>query len=492
VLERREGVRVSPESSEANSSVVIKGSLRGRLLGRLAVLLALLLIVSSLSAYINGRQVADTAYDRTLLASARTIAAGLSAEDGTLRADVPYVALDTFAYDSAGRIYYQVLDIEGHLTSGYENLPPPPPDTPLTQDYPALARFYDGQYRGQGVRVVSLMQPVSETNMNGMAEIRVAETEQARENMARSLLVDTLLRLCLLSVGALLLVWWVVSVALQPLERLRAAVEERQADDLRPLPRVVIQRELFPLVSALNQFTVRLRGLFERQAQFIADAAHELRTPLAALKARLELGVREQSPQQWHATLLDAQRNTDRLAHLANQLLSLARIESGAQAIAEGGAERIELGALARDLGLALAPLAYKRGVSLELEAEAEVWVKGEPTLLNELLSNLIDNALAHTPENGTVIIRVLTPCILEVEDDGPGIPADARAHVFERFHRLDPQRGGAGLGLAIVGEICRAHQAAITLHDGAAGGLRVRVVFPDERVIPNIDWTAY
>jgi two-component system sensor histidine kinase TctE len=376
-----------------------------------------------------------------------------------------------------------VLDIQGRLTSGYEDLPPPPANTPLTRDYPALARFYDSQYRGQSVRVVSLLQPVSEPGMTGMAEIRVAETEQARESMARSLLADTLLRLFLLAVGALIMVWWVVSVALRPLERLRAAVEERQADDLRSLPRVTIQRELFPLVNALNQFTVRLRTLFERQAQFIADAAHELRTPLAALKARLELGLREQEPDQWRTTLVEAQKNTDRLAHLANQLLSLARIESGAQAIAEGGAEYIELGSLARDLGVALAPLAYKRGVALELEAEAAVWVKGEPTLLNELLSNLIDNALAHTPEHGTVIIKVLTPCILEVEDDGPGIPAEARAQVFERFHRLDPQRGGAGLGLAIVGEICRAHQATITLHDGTAGGLRVRVVFPKERM---------
>ncbi|WP_145137594.1 sensor histidine kinase [Pseudomonas duriflava] len=464
--------------------MIVTGSLRGRLLRRLAILLALLLAVSSLSAYFNGRRVADTAYDRTLLASARTIAAGLHAADGTLRADVPYIALDTFASDNVGRIYYQVLDINGHLISGYEDLPSPPAETPLTHDYPALARFYDGDYRGQSVRVVSLQQPVSEPSMLGMAEIRVAETEQSREAMARSLLADTLLRLCLLAVGALTLVWWVVSAALRPLERLRAAVEERQPDDLRPLPPVTIQRELFPLVSALNQFTVRLRTLFERQSHFIADAAHELRTPLAALKARIELGLREQEPAEWRTTLLEAQQNTNRLAHLANQLLSLARIESGAQAIAEGGAERIELGVLARELGLALAPLAYMRGVALALEADQEVWVKGEPTLLNELLSNLIDNALAHTPKGGNVIIRVMSPCLLEVEDDGPGIPPEARARVFERFQRLDPQRNGAGLGLAIVGEICRAHQASIALYDGSAGGLRVRVTFPDERLV--------
>ncbi len=161
------------------------GSLRGRLLGNLALLLVVLMLASGLSAYWNGREAADTAYDRTLLASARTIAAGLSQRDGSLSADVPYVALDTFAYDSAGRIYYQVLDIQQRLISGYENLPPPPPGTPRTDDYPALARFYNATYLGQDVRVVSLLKPVSEPNMNGMAEIRVAETEEARVRMAR-------------------------------------------------------------------------------------------------------------------------------------------------------------------------------------------------------------------------------------------------------------------------------------------------------------------
>src|SRR5690606_27154649 len=132
----------------------------------------------------------------------------------------------------------------------------------------------------------------------------------------------------------------------------------------------------------------------------------------------------------------EAAQNTDRLTHLANQLLSLARIESGARAIAEGGAERIELGQLARELGMALAPLAHARGIALALEAEDQVWVMGEPTLLNELLCNLVDNALAHTPKGGNVILRVRAPAVLEVEDDGSGIPPEDRDKVFQRFYR--------------------------------------------------------
>ncbi|MNF40869.1 Sensor protein QseC [compost metagenome] len=457
------------------------GSLRGRLLRRLALLLALLLLVASLSAYWSARRAADTAYDRTLLASARAIAQGLYADDGRLKANVPYVALDTFAYDSAGRIYYQVLDLRGELVSGYEDLPAAPAGTPRTDDYPALARFYDGVYRGQGVRVVSLLQPVSEPLLNGIAEIRVAETLGARERMIRELLVGTLWRMSLLAFSALLLVWLAVSAALRPLELLRRTVATRASDDLRPLPDAELPRELRPLVNALNQFNDRLRGLFERQSQFIADAAHELRTPLAALKARVELGLRAQEPAAWRSTLEEAAQNTDRLAQLANQLLSLARIESGARAIAEGGAQRLDLSQLARELGLALAPLAHARGIALALEAEQPVWLRGEPTLLNELLCNLVDNALAHTPAGGNVILRVLAPGILEVQDDGPGIPAEEREKVFERFYRRSVQGSGAGLGLAIVGEICRAHQARISLHQMQPQGLLVRVEFAVE-----------
>jgi len=454
------------------------GSLRWRLLRNLFLLLTLLMLASGLTAYSNGRAAADIAYDRTLLASARTIAAGLSLYDGSLSADIPYVALDTFAYDSAGRIYYQVNDINHKLISGYENLPGPPPGSRRTDDYPALATFYNGRYLGEDVRVVSLLKAVSEPNMNGMAEIRVAETEEARISMAQGLAGDTLLRLGMLAGGALLLVWIAVSGALRPLERLRDAVEERQPDDLRPLPLVEVQRELRPLAQALNHFTERLRVQFERQAQFIADAAHELRTPLAALKARVELGLRAEEAAVWRQTLESTAQGTDRLTHLANQLLSLARIENGARAIAEGGAQRLDLSQLARELGMAMAPLAHARGVSLALEADQPLWLRGEPTLLNELLSNLVDNAIAHTCVGGSVILRVMEPGVLEVEDDGPGIPADERDKVFERFYRRNVQGTGTGLGLAIVGEICRAHLARISLHDGASGGLKVRVSF--------------
>ncbi|WP_462381736.1 sensor histidine kinase [Pseudomonas sp. Marseille-QA0892] len=457
------------------------GSLRGRLLRRLAALLAVLLIISGWTAYLNGRAAADTAYDRALLAFARSVSERLDLQNGELQVNVPYLALDAFALDSTGRIFYQVLDFKGELLSGYEDLPSPPPDVDLTEDYPALARFYDATYQGLGVRVVSLMQPVSGPVGSGMAEIRVAETEGQREALARTLLNDTLWRMALLAIGALLLVWMAVSAALRPLAKLSADVTVRQPDDLRPLPELTVQRELRPLVTALNQFTGRLKNQFERQAQFIADAAHELRTPLAALKARIELGLRDESPTVWRETLQASAQDTNRLTQLANQLLSLARVEHGAQTIAEGGAQRVDLSQVARDLALAMAALAHERGVALALEADAPFRVSGDPILLNELLSNLLDNAIAHTPIGGNVVLRVLSDGALEVEDDGPGIPEAQREQVFQRFYRGQEHGAGAGLGLAIVGEIVRIHRAGITLDHGVSGGLKVRVQFPAE-----------
>jgi two-component system sensor histidine kinase TctE len=454
------------------------GSLRGRLIRRLALLFILIFLIGGLGTYRSARQAADTAYDRTLLASARSISDGLYAVAGKLAANVPYIALDSFAYDSAGRIYYQVLGPQGELISGYEQLPPPPAKTPRTNDYPALAKFYDGEYRGQQVRVVSFLRPVSGSAHSGMAEIRVAETLGARERMIHELLFGTFWRLAVLLFAALLLVWLAVTVGLRPLETLRRSVVRRSSDDLSPLPDWSMPRELQPLVSALNQFNDRLRGLFERQSQFIAEASHELRTPLAALKARTELGLRDPSPEIWHLTLQEVAQNASALTHLANQLLSLARIESGARAVAEGGAQVLDLSQLARELAMAMVPLARTKGITLALEAEQAVWIRGEPTLLNELLYNLLDNALAYSEKAGSVVLRVQPNGVLEVQDNGPGIPESEHARVFQRFYRRHAHGHGAGLGLSIVGEICKAHRATISLHPAQPNGLLVRVAF--------------
>ena len=454
------------------------GSLRRRLMVRLALMLSLLLVLAAISAYWNARNAADTAYDRSLLSSARSIAERLFDAEGQLSVEVPYIALDNFAYDITGRLYYQVLDLEGESVSGYEDLPAPPQGAPMTRDYPALARFYNGSYRGAPVRLVSLLQPVHLAERHGMAEIRVAETLNAREGMARSLLQRSLLNLGVLSVSALLLVWLTVNAALGPLRRVKEEVAGRRSDDLSPISTEGLQREISPLVDAINHFTSQLKDNFERQRDFIAEASHELRTPLSALKARIEFGLRSNRPEQWHQALQDAELSTDRTIALANRLLSMARIERGARAVADGSAERIAMQPLVQEVAMAMVPLAYARGVELALDVVRPFTVWGEPTLLQELLGNLIDNALAHTPAGGQIVLRLTSPACLEVEDTGPGIPEAERVRVFQRFYRHGGE--GSGLGLSIVGEICRAHRAEISLEQGGMGGLLVRVRFPE------------
>tara|TARA_R110002051_G_scaffold16719_3_gene50027 strand:- start:92622 stop:93995 length:1374 start_codon:yes stop_codon:yes gene_type:complete len=453
------------------------GSLRGRLLRRLALMLALLLVLASTAAYWNARSAADTAYDRSLLSSARAIAERLYDQDGKLVVEVPYIALDNFAYDITGRLYYQVLDLQGQSVSGYEDLPGPDAGIEMTRDYPALARFYDAEYRSTGVRLVSLLQPISGGPAQGMAEIRVAETLEARNRMAHTLLRQSLINLGLLTISALLLAWLAVSAALRPLRRLREDVAGRASDDLRPISTKGLQREVAPLVESINHFTGRLRENFERQRDFIAEASHELRTPLAALKAQIGLGLRADQPESWKQALHEAEQSTDRTIQLANRLLSMARIERGARAVAEGSAERISMQPLVQELAISMVPLAHAQHIELALEADQPFDVWGEPTLLQELISNLISNALQHTPPGGQIILRLRAPRLLEIEDTGSGIPESERQKVFERFYH---QGEGTGLGLSIVGEICRAHRADISLHQGSLGGLLVKVGFPD------------
>lgn len=452
------------------------GSLRGRLLLRLALVLSLLLVLGSTVSYLNARRAADTAYDRSLLSSARAIAERLYDDEGELSVEVPYIALDNFAYDITGRLYYQVLDMQGRSISGYEDLPAADPSIAMTNDYPALARFYDDEYRNADVRLVSLLQPISGASARGMAEIRVAETLEARERMARNLLQQSLLNLSVLAASALLLAWLAITAALRPLQRLREEVAGRRSDDLRPISTGGLQREVVPLVEAINHFTGRLKENFERQRDFIAEASHELRTPLAALKARIELGLRSEQSADWHQALHEAQHSTDRTIQLANRLLSMARIERGARAVAEGSAEQVPMAPLVQELAMAMVPLAHSQGVALALEVEDEFAVWGEPTLLQEMLGNLIDNALQHTPPAGQIILRLRPGQLLEVEDSGPGIPPEERARVFERFYHQSS--AGSGLGLSIVGEIVRAHRAEISLHEASTGGLLVRISF--------------
>jgi len=462
------------------------GSLRGQLLRWLLLPLIVLEVLNTVSAYHNALDAADVAYDRSLLASTRALAERVSIVGGKVVADVPYVALDSFETDTLGRIYYKVTGLRGETVSGYDDLPPVPANVPRSESYPALVRFYHADYNGQPIRIAALLQPVYDDSMRGIALIQVGETLDARRGLTNKILFDTVLWQAGLVAVAALLIWFAVRLVLRPLMLLKREVETRSVSDLSDLDPALVHKEVRPLVAAMNASMSRIQGLINSQRRFIADASHQLRTPLTVLRTQTELAQREigrhGAPAQV-ATLVDSiATTTDAAVHLANRLLTLARIEHSKGSLAEP----VALRALVQDIALELAPNAVRAGIDLALEAPQEVVVSGQALLLHEMVSNLVDNALRYTPAGGSVVLRVLVRegcTLLEVEDGGPGIPAAERERVFAPFYRAPSSMavnpGGAGLGLAIVSDIAALHGAALTLLDGAGGrGLLVRVAF--------------
>ncbi|MET0266030.1 MAG: sensor histidine kinase [Duganella sp.] len=474
------------------------GSLRGQLLRWLLGPLLVLVALNTFSVYHNALDAADVAYDRSLLASTRALAERVSIAGGKVVADVPYVALDSFETDTLGRIYYKVTGIHGETVSGYGDLPAVPANVPRSETYPALVRFYHAQYNGQPVRIAALLQPVYDDSMRGIALIQVGETLEARRMLSNQILFDTLTWQALLLLALALLVWFAVRLVLQPLMRLKTAVETRPLNDSSDVDPALVHREVRPLVEAMNSSRARLHLLISSQRRFIADASHQLRTPLTVLKTQAELALREcdraganAGANTDPAALRDIVRSmaatTDATVNLANRLLTLARIEHGGDA--EGAAALaapVSLRDVARQVGLELAMAAVAKQIDMSLEAESAAMVDGQALLLHELIANLADNALRYTPAGGSVALRVHedgAQVLLEVADSGPGIAEAERQRVFAPFYRaaatLERNPGGAGLGLAIVQDIATLHGASIALGSAAAGGLQVSVRFP-------------
>jgi two-component system, OmpR family, sensor histidine kinase TctE len=460
------------------------GSLRGQLLRWLLIPLLILVALDAVSVYHNALEAADLAYDRTLLASTRALAERVSIIDGKVVADVPYVALDSFETDTLGRLYYKVTGIKGDFVSGYDDLPPLPKDAARSEAYPALVYFYSADYRGEPVRIAALYQPVYDDTIRGIALIQVGESREARRDLSRKILFDTLWRQTVLVSVAALLAWFAVRFVLRPLMQLRQEVEARATTDLSDFDAAQVHKEVRPLVAAMNGYMARLQTLIAGQRRFIADASHQLRTPLTVLKTQAELALREHDPRAMREIVESIAQTTDTTVHLANRLLTLARAEHGA---AEGEFTTISLTDTARQVGLELAQLAVKKDIDLSLEGIDDVTVEGSALLLHEMIANLVDNAIRYTPSGGSVTLRVrggVRP-LLEVEDSGPGIPAAERERVFAPFYRVASAQAvnasGSGLGLTIVRDIAASHGARIRLSDAAGGGLKVVVHFPEQ-----------
>jgi two-component system sensor histidine kinase TctE len=338
-------------------------------------------------------------------------------------------------------------------------------------------------YRNEPIRAVALRVPVRPGSGKGAIMIQVAEKATLRIDSARQIMLRMMMPQAVLVILAALAVWFGVGFGLRALTSVRTEIESRSHVDLSPISESNTPYEVRPLVRAMNDLLSRLSAALAAQQRFIADAAHQLRTPVAALKTQTELAVRQVGNGEAQATLQQLHTAADHAARLVSQLLTLARAEPGSHRSVMR--ERLNLAALARETAGDWVPRALNRSIDLGFDdISSDTEISADPFLVRELLNNLIDNAINYTPSGGHITVRVLQNerrPTLEVEDDGCGIPDDEREKVFERFYRSaggNPE--GCGLGLAIVREIAQGHGATATIHNGAGGrGTRIVIAFP-------------
>ncbi|MEJ8835764.1 sensor histidine kinase [Ramlibacter sp. AN1133] len=458
-------------------------SLRRVLLAGILVPVGIVIAVNAASLYRKTLDALNTAYDRTLLASAKSIGEQLDVQgfddDAVLRATVPYSALEAFEADLQTRMYYRVSDLKGRLVSGFEDLPFWQGRIPPQPPYAALVNFYDTTFRDNRVRVAVLLQPVATPGGRGMAVIQVAETLELRRRLTRQILFDFLWQQAGLVALIALVVVLVVQRATRPVRRLSRELQARPAGDLTPLPSAGAPRELLPLVDATNEVMARLAHMLENQKRFVRDTSHQLRTPLAVLKAQVQSALRgDVEPRQALAEINDT---VERATVLANQMLSLAKVE---QLRAQSEQEVNDLAGAVRAMALELAPLIADKDIDFDIETAAAP-VRAHEWMLRELARNLLHNAVKHTPRGGTLSVRVLAGhqgAALVVSDSGPGLAEELLPRLFQPFSAGDV-RSGSGLGLAICQEIVRALGGTIELEnrekDRRTAGLDATVRLP-------------
>jgi two-component system sensor histidine kinase TctE len=433
--------------------------------------IAALLVLGALVAYYPSIEPATAAYDQGLVDVGISLGSYLRASGSTYRLELPAAVDQVLRRDSFDTVYYRVLGPAGEVIAGDEGLPEPATDAPG-----GSVVAYDTAYNGTQVRAVAIP---AQCGLES-CRVLVAETMVKRKRMARDILFSTLLPEMLIAAATILIVWFGVKRGLGPLAKLSDEIKARSPGDLRPIPAAGTPEETQPLVSALNGLLEEVSQASRNQQRFLANAAHQLRTPLAGLQAHAELALAQPIPPGARAEIEQVHSATVRTARLANQLLALARAEPGGRVEPHA---RVELRALVEGAADEWVHRALERDLDLGLELEP-ARVQGDAFLLSEAINNLVHNALEYVPRGGRLTVRTgareARPFI-EVEDDGPGIPAAERARVLERFYRMPGTTGtGSGLGLAIVREISAAHGAAMEIADAQGGkGCRVEITFP-------------
>ena len=456
-------------------------SLFGEILDWMLAPLLLLWPMSVALTWLVAQSIAGRPFDRDLAEMARAVARQVvvtpgSAEQASgVRLRLPEVVAEVLRTDDADKVYFQVLGARGEFIAGDRSLPVP--DEMLQSAH--QLKYRDDEVHDDAVRVAYFWLPPTGVAGEVPPLVQVAESHDKRTRLATEIIKGVIVPQFVVLPLAVLLVWFALARGIKPLNELQQRIRRRESHDLSPLAERDVPEEVAPLVGAINDLLGRLDRSMAAQKQFLADAAHQLKTPLAGLRMQAELAQREidagqQDPQALKQSLQYIAQSSERAAHMVNQLLAMARAED--QTLARPP-EAVDLAELARETVRDFVPKAMDKRIDLGYEGPDDDLpprgrLMGQPLLVRELIRNLVDNALQYTPAGGTVTARVLNDpfgqvVVLQVEDTGPGIAEAERALVLQPFYRgLDTDVDGSGLGLAIVHEIVRQHGAELLITD--------------------------
>lgn len=442
-------------------------SLFGEILDWMLAPLLLLWPMSIAVTYLVAKSIANGPFDRALEASAIVLSQQVREVNGRVTLQLPLSAREILRADETDNIYYQVVGKRGEYVAGDHDLPLPSEED---QGHPGLVSLRDDRVAGNDVRVAYTYVDLKNVGGTQPVLVQVAETLDKRARLANEIIKGVILPQFVILPLAVVLVWFGLTRGLAPLTAIQQRIRARNPGDTSPIDERAAPQEITPLVASFNEMLARLDQSVQTQKRFIADAAHQMKTPLAGLRMQAELAQREQSPEELRRSLAQIAGSSERTAHLVTQLLSLARMENLAGA---GSMAALDLTALARDVVKDWLPRAWARQIDLGLDAsDHPVMVQGNRLMLTEMLNNLIDNAIRYTPPHGHATVRVSADAFepfayLDVEDTGPGIAPADRERVMERFYRvLGTNTEGSGLGLAIVREIVQQHGGEVGIDD--------------------------
>jgi len=457
-------------------------SLRKQLLLWLLLPLLALLVLDTTILYRLSMGFVQSAFDRSLYESAYDVGQliGKNSENDSVF-NLPQEAKELVLSDKFDNLYYNIV-VDGEVVAGDSKLSL---DLMPSKFAGSGTYYFDIEVDGNPMRMVSIPFKATVRSEPRNIRIQVAETLNRRHQYTGDILFAIIVPQLLLVLLAAAIVWFGVGRGLLPLRELQSEVASRSPRDLSPVNLARSPEEASALVDSINYLLKQLEKVLETQNRFIADAAHQLRTPLAGILAQLELAQNESDPKELQMSLAQMAGSMERLSHLVNQLLALARNQP--EAARTLCMVQIDLSEIAHQTAMEMVPAAVQKEIDIGFEGmEQGCFVAGDKQRLRELLFNLIDNAIRYTPRGGKVTVSIHHEngqVRLRVEDNGPGVPPDEQEKVFERFHRVvaGDHPNGSGLGLAIVREITHIHNADIALGAGADGnGTCVQVVFQE------------